>query len=221
MRRDVNLWRLLVGSLLLAAAGVLHGVRTEAQPRGFTPVKNFGTFREAFVRESAKVQSIESDFRQEKVLSALTETIRSGGQFWFKRSNKVRIEYTTPYAYTMVLNGDKMLVRDGQQKSQVNVRSSKLLQQVNRIMIDCVQGTILESRDFTSRVFENGDSFLLELTPVSKSLREFFQVINLTVRKADYVASVIEMNEPGGDKTTIYFTDRKINGPIADAVFTL
>jgi len=114
-----------------------------------------------------------------------------------------------------------MLVRDGEKQSQVNVRSNKLFQQVNRIMIDCVQGTILESKDFTSRVFENDENYLLELTPTSKALREFFQVINLTVRKADYVATSIEMNEPGGDKTTIFFVDRKLNTPIADAVFTL
>ena len=192
-----------------------------AQPKGYTPVKDVPAFKAAFVRESAKIETIESDFKQEKVLSALTETIQSRGQFWFKRANKVRIEYKTPFTYTLILNGDKMLVRDGEKKSQVNVRSNKLFQQVNRIMIDCVQGTILDSKDFTSRVFENQDSFLLELTPTSKSLREFFQVINLTVRKADYVASSIEMNEPGGDKTTILFVDHKLNRAISDAVFSL
>ena len=193
----------------------------QAQPKGYTAVKDVTGFRQAFVRESAKIQSIESGFRQEKVLSALTETIQSKGQFWFKRTNKVRIEYKTPFAYTLVLNGDKMLVRDGEKQAQVNVRSNKLFQQVNRIMIDCVQGTILESKDFTSRVFENDENFLLELTPTSKALREFFQVINLTVRKADYVATSIEMNEPGGDKTTIFFIDRKLNTSIPDAAFTL
>lgn len=192
-----------------------------AQPRGYTPVANIAGFRDAFARESAKIQSIESDFKQEKILSALTETIQSRGQFWFKRANKVRIEYKSPFSYTLVLNGDHMLVRDGEKKSQVNVRSNKLFQQVNRIMIDCVQGTILESRDFTSRVFENDDTYLLELTPTSRSLREFFQVINLKVRKSDYSAMAIEMNEPGGDKTTISFMERKLNSALPDALFTL
>ena len=207
--------------VLTILVGIYAGIVAQAQPKGYTPIKDVASFRQAFSRESGKIQSIESGFRQEKVLSALTETIQSRGQFWFKRANKVRIEYKTPFLYTMILNGDKMLIRDGEKQSQINVRSNKLFQQVNRIMIDCVQGTILDSKDFTARVFENDGSYLLELTPTSKALREFFQIINLTVQKADYVASSIEMNEPGGDKTTIYFVDRKLNNPIADAVFTL
>lgn len=207
-------WMLAWGSL-----GLVFTV--EAQPKGYAPVKDVAAFKQAFTRESSKIQSIESNFKQEKVLSALTETIQSRGQFWFKRTNKVKIQYQTPFKYTLVLAGDKMLVRDGERKSQVNVRSNKLFQQVNKIMIDCVQGTILDSKDFTSRIFENSDTFLLELTPTSKSLRDFFQVINLTVQKADYAATTIEMNEPGGDKTTILFVDRKLNHAIPDAVFTL
>jgi outer membrane lipoprotein-sorting protein len=216
-RRNVR-WISITVTVLVILGAAFPGT---AQPKGYTPVKDLPAFKVAFTRESGKTETIESDFKQEKVLSALTETIQSRGQFWFKRSNKVRIEYKTPFVYTLILNGDKMLVRDGEKKSQVNVRSNKLFQQVNRIMIDCVQGTILDSKDFTSRVFENQESYLLELTPSSKSLREFFQVINLTVRKADYVASSIEMNEPGGDKTTILFVDQKLNRTISDAVFSL
>ena len=218
MCRRSEIWILTMVAVLLVLGAAFTGT---AQPKGYTPVKDLPAFKVAFARESAKIETIESDFKQEKVLSALTETIQSRGQFWFKRSNKVRIEYKTPFIYTLVLNGDNMLVRDGEKKSQVNVRSNKLFQQVNRIMIDCVQGTILESKDFTSRIFENQENFLLELSPTSKSLREFFQVINLTVRKTDYVATSIEMNEPGGDKTTILFVDHKLNRAISDAVFSL
>lgn len=206
---------------VISIAAMMAAPLLRAQSVGFTPVKDAAAFRASFPRESARIQSIESGFTQEKVLSALTETIQSRGQFWFKRADKVRIEYKTPFKYTMVLNGEKMVVRDGEKQSQINVRSSKLFQQVNRIMIDCVQGTILDSKDFTSRIFENEDNYRLELTPANRNLREFFDVIYLTVSKRDYVASSIEMNEPGGDKTTIRFVDRKLNTQIADAVFTL
>jgi hypothetical protein len=29
------------------------------------------------------------------------------------------------------------------------------------------------------------------------------------------------MNEPSGDTTTLFFTDKKLNEPVSDAVFTL
>jgi outer membrane lipoprotein-sorting protein len=193
---------------------------TYAQYPRYTSIQDIAVFKKKFAAESAKVVSIACDFSQEKTLTALTEKITSTGKFWFKRSNKLRLEYTKPFVYLIIMNGDKMLVRDNQKENRINVKSSKLFQQVNRIMIDCVQGNILDSKDFTTRVFENGTTFLLEMTPVSKSLREFFQTIVLTVDKKDYSAKSIAMNEPMGDVTLILFEHKKINEPIPDTVFT-
>jgi outer membrane lipoprotein-sorting protein len=192
-----------------------------SQYPGYHPVTDLAGFKKKFATESAKVLSITSDFTQEKILTALTEKITSTGKFSFKRSNKVRIEYVKPFVYLMVMNGDKMLVRDNEKENKINVKSNKLFQQVNRIMIDCVQGTILDSKDFTTKVFENEKVYLLEMTPSSKSLRDFFQTVVLTVEKSDYSVKSIEMNEPSGDKTTISFTNKKVNQQVPDAIFAL
>ena len=192
-----------------------------AQRSGYKKVNDLATFKIEFSNKSSKVISIQSPFVQEKVLLALTEKITSTGEFWFKRSNKVRIQYNTPFEYLMVMNGDKILIRDNQKENRVNVNSNKLFQQVNQIMIDCVQGSILDSKDFTTVVYEGIDTYLLEMKPVSKSLQTFFQTIVLIVDKEDYSAYSIEMNEPSGDMTIIRFTDKKINAEVSDAVFAL
>jgi len=199
---------------------VIISFSTYAQYPGYTAIGEIVVFKRQFGAESAKVLSIACDFTQEKTLTSLTEKITSTGKFWFKRSDKLRIEYTKPFVYLVVMNKDKMLVRDGQKESRINVKSSKLFQRVNRIMIDCVQGNILDSKDFTARVFENGTTFLLEMTPVSKTLHEFFQTIVLTVDKKDYSAKSILMNEPMGDRTLIKLERKKLNEPIPDTVFT-
>ncbi len=199
---------------------VLVSFSVDAQPPGYKSITDFAGFKKQFAAESAKVTSIACDFSQEKTLTALTEKITSTGKFWFKRSNKLRLEYTKPFVYLIVMNGDKILVKDNQKENRINVKSSKLFQQVNRIMIDCVQGNILDSKDFTTRAFENGTTFLLEMTPVSKTLREFFQTIVLMVDKKDYSAKSIAMNEPMGDSTLILFEHKKLNEPISDTVFT-
>lgn len=208
---------------LLLALGFFALVSGQAfsQYAGYSAVADLPSFKKQFSSKSAGVLSIQSSFTQEKVLTALTEKITSTGSFWFKRSNKVRIEYMRPFVYLMVINGDKMLIRDEQNENRINIKSNKLFQQVNRIMIDCVQGTILESKDFSTRVFENDSAYLMEMTPSEKTLRGFFQTIILTVDKKDYSANTIEMNEPSGDKTTILFTDKKLNTQISDAVFAL
>lgn len=198
---------------------LLFPVCSQAQYSGYLPVSNLAEFKKEFAVQSAKISSITSTFTQEKMLSALTEKITSSGTFRFKRSNKVRIEYTSPFSYLMVMNGDRIMVNDGQKEMQVNVKSSKLFQQINRIMVDCVQGTILDSKDFKMRVFENDKQFLLEMRPVSKSLRDFFQTILLVVEKKDYSVHAIEMNEPSGDNTIITFTNKKLNDQLPDSVF--
>jgi outer membrane lipoprotein-sorting protein len=192
-----------------------------AQSDPFKPIKDLNAFKGSFSTESAKVLSISSDFTQEKELSALKEKITSSGKFWFKRSNRVRIDYQSPFIYRLIMNGDRILLKDEQKENRVNVKSNKLFQQVNRIMVDCIQGTILSSKDFTTVVAENDKYYRLEMTPVNKNLKEFFSTINLYVEKADYSASRIEMNEPGGDRTVLTFSNKQINQTVNDEIFSL
>ena len=205
------------------AIGLLFtiGVESAAQYVGYKPIADLAVFKKKFASQSASVTTITSDFTQEKTLSALTEKITSTGKFWFKRNNRVRIEYVKPFSYLIIMNADKIHVRDNQKENSINVKSNKVFQQVNRIMIDCVQGTILESKDFSTKVFENENVYLLEMTPASKSLRDFFQTILIKVDKSDYSVNTIEMNEPGGDQTIISFQNKKLNEQVADTVFAL
>jgi outer membrane lipoprotein-sorting protein len=200
---------------------LIAGLAFSSVAQDYIRVTDFSAFKKKFTAEASKINSITSSFVQEKVLVALTEKITSTGSFAFKRSNKVRIEYTKPFVYLMIMNGDKMKIRDDQKENTVNMRSNKMFRQINSIIMDCVQGTILDSKDFTSEVFEYKDSYLLKMRPVSKNLREFFETINVVVSKNDYSVNSIEMNEPSTDKTVMTFTNKKINQPVADEVFAL
>jgi outer membrane lipoprotein-sorting protein len=211
-RTRVLLLVVLVFLLVLTAAG---------QPAGFRAVKDFDNFKAKFAAGSGKILSISSDFKQEKELTALTEKITSTGKFWFKRSDRVRIDYEKPFVYRMVMNGDRVLLKDEQKENRINVKSNKLFQQVNRIMLDCIQGTILNSRDFSTTVLENDRMYLLEMVPAGKNLKDLFSVIRLYVDKSDYSAALIEMNEPGGDRTLLSFSNKRINQTINDEVFAL
>jgi outer membrane lipoprotein-sorting protein len=191
-----------------------------SQYQGYKPVSNVDQFKTKFRGTSTKVESIQGDFKQVKTLSALTEEISSTGKIWFKRSSKVRMDYTSPFVYKLIINNDKMLINDGSKENRINVKSNKLFKQINQITVDCMQGTILESPDFKSNVFESESTYLLELTPQSKSLKEFFTSIILIVDKKDSSAKSIELNEPTGDKTVLTFSNKIINGQVGDEVFS-
>src|SRR6187455_1762091 len=97
----------VIRGLLIVVCGLVLSITASAQYSGYEKVSDLPAFRKEFAVQSSRITTISSNFTQEKNLSALTEKITSSGTFRFKRSNKVRIEYTKPFSYTMVMNGDK------------------------------------------------------------------------------------------------------------------
>lgn len=186
---------------------------------GYKPVSDLPAFKARFSEASKNISSLSGTFTQQKSISALTETITSKGKLWFKKDNKVRLDYATPFSYQVIINGDKMLVKDAEKKTEMNAGSNKLFQQMNGIIVDCMRGTILDSKDFDVKAFEDEGSYLIELTPVSKSLKQFLSTIVLIVDRKNNTPTSIQLNEPSGDKTEISVSNKVINGFIADEVF--
>ena len=192
-----------------------------AQPAGYTTVKDLPKFKEQFAAIAKKTETIKSDFTQEKNLSMLSEKIVSKGKFWFKKNDLLRMEYDKPYEYLMVLNKDNMVIKDGKKINRINIRSNKIFQQINKITVDCVQGTVLSNPDFVTKVYETNHTYLVELSPVAKALKEFFKDIEVIVDKKDYAVKTIIMNEQSGDNTTLHFINREFNTVLPDALFVI
>jgi outer membrane lipoprotein-sorting protein len=203
--------------LLMLTAGYL----AKAQYSGYRTVADKDAFKQQFASASLKIGSIKSDFVQEKNLSMLSDKIVSKGVFWFKKENLVRMEYSQPFSYLMILSGNNVYIKDGQRESKVSTKSNKLFGQINQVIVDCVRGTALNNPDFSVRVFENASSFLIELTPTTKNLIELFKNINIVVDKKDFSASKIEMFEASGDYSTITFTNKQLNGDVSDTLFVV
>lgn len=184
-------------------------------------MQDITSFKKEFMQAAQNTQTIKSDFIQEKNLSMLNDKIISKGKFWFKKDNLVRIEYMQPYKYLMVMNKNNVYIKDGQKENKMSANSNKLFKQINKITIDCIQGTALTNNDFNIRVFENSTAYLVEMAPVVKGLKDFFKNINITVIKKDYSVVKIDMIEPGGDNTAISFSNREINSTIPEAIFAI
>ncbi|MEP7165080.1 MAG: outer membrane lipoprotein carrier protein LolA [Ferruginibacter sp.] len=207
--------------IILILLVLVAGITSKAQYTGYTPVGDLVKFKADFAAATLRTNSIKSDFIQEKNLAMLSEKIISKGKFWFKKENQVRMEYNQPYQYLMIINKDKVFVKDGQKENKISTKSNKLFQQINKIMIDCMQGTALNNPDFKTRVFENKNASLVELTPLTRGMKELFRSINVIVDKKDFSVVTIEMQELSGDNTLIRFTNKELNATIPDALFTI
>ena len=200
---------------------LVTGLITKAQYPGYTAVADMAKFKTTFAAAAQKTNSIKADFTQDKNLSMLSEKITSKGNFWFKKDSRVRMEYNQPFKYLMILNKDKAYIKDGQKESKVSTSSNKMFKQINKIMIDCMQGTALDNTDFKTRVFENKTNALVELTPVAKGMKTMFKSINVIVDKKDFSVVSIQMQELSGDNTIMRFTNKELNVAIPDNLFDI
>ncbi len=165
--------------------------------------------------------SIESDFTQEKNLSMLSEKIISKGHFVFKKENLLRWEYNSPSKYLIVINKEKVVIKDEKKTTKYDMNSNKIFKEINDIMLSCVQGTIFKSNKFKTNYFENERYYKLELLPQVKNMKETFKKINLYFDKTVTSVTKIEMIEGNEDLTLLDFTNKKINAPVVENIFII
>lgn len=187
----------------------------------FSPVKDEAKLRKEIGYASQKIQTIRCEFKQEKTLSMLSEKAISKGKFYFKKDGLVRLEYLTPNKNLLVMNKGKMLMQDDRKTSQVDMHRNRIFRQLNDIIVGSVNGNLFSGNEFISRFFENATSVKIELTPTSKTLKNYLSNIVLVLEKKDFTALRIEMNEPSGDNTILSFSSKELNMALADSLFAV
>ena len=199
----------------------LLGLCIQVSAQSYTAVKDIESLKAKITATNKNTTSIQSSFTQEKYLSVMTQKILSKGFFWFKKENAVRWEYTEPYKYIIVLANNKVQIKDEEKKSEYDMASNKSFKQINDMMIQLVQGTVFNSGMYSFQFKENAQTYFIELTPIDKKLKTYFQKINLFFDKTTFDVTQMKMIEVGGDYTTIKFSNKKLNQPIAADKFIL
>jgi outer membrane lipoprotein-sorting protein len=187
--------------------------------QNYKSVKDTASLKTKIENMSKAINTMESDFSQEKNLSMLSEKIISKGHFVFKKENLLRWEYLIPTKYLIVINKDKVVIKDSKKTSKYDMNSNKVFKEINDIMLSCVQGTIFQSNKFKTNYFENDKCYKLELLPQTKNMKETFKKINLYFDKTVTSVTKMEMIESSEDVTIIDFLNKKLNAPVAENNF--
>ncbi|PSK88034.1 LolA family protein [Taibaiella chishuiensis] len=204
---------------ILCLAGV-PGAQAQA-PKGFTPLANATELQDGLAKATKATQTIASDFSQVKHMKMMDDKVNSKGRFFFKKEDRIRIEYTSPFQYLLVMNGGQIMVKDENKSNKINTRNSKTMQSANRVMMDCMRGTVFGNKDFTVKSYSGGNQYLLELVPVNAAMKGLFARIHVYIAKNDFSVTKLVMTENGGDYTDMTFTNKKINTTLADALFSV
>jgi outer membrane lipoprotein-sorting protein len=213
--------RLLLFSLFAVCLTAFAVFSASAQPAGFTLLANTVSLQQQLSSATHATHSISSDFNQIKHMKMLNDKVSSKGKFYFKKENKIRIEYTAPFQYLMIMNGGTITVKDEHKTSKINTRNSKAMQSANKLMIDCMSGSVYNNKDFSVKTFEGKGQYLMQLTPVAASMKGLFSRIDVYIEKSDLSVAKLVMNEQGGDYTEMTFINKKKNQALSDALFTV
>ena len=98
-------------------------------------------------------------------------------------------------------------------------KNNKLFEIINIIMIDCVQGTALDNKNFIAVISENEKQYLLELVPTIKKMKDYIKKINIFIDKKDFSVNKFDMIDASGDNTTLTFLNKQFNVGVTDANF--
>lgn len=169
---------------------------------------------------AGKMQTLQCDFRQEKRLSLLETNMVSTGRMYYKGGKALKWEYVSPYAYTFLLNGDKVMLGSQGKTDVIQVNSSKTFKQIARIMMHSITGKCLsDTEDFHVTMLVEGKEWVAELIPRQKELAQLFARIRLHIDPKSQTATEVELTEKSGDLTRITMTNIKKNTPLDDALF--
>lgn len=174
----------------------------------------------AIGRTASSIKSLECDFIQTKHLQMLNDNMVSRGQMYYRQGGKLRWEYQSPYTYIFVMNGNKVMLKSNKRKDIIDVKSSKLFNEIAGIMMTSLTGQCLSDyHNFAVIMSDNGDEWTATLFPRKKEIRQMFQKIVLTFSQRRAMVTDVQMIEKSGDTTYIKLKNVKSNTPINEKVF--
>lgn len=146
----------------------------------------------------AGIKSLVADFRQVKDIAILQEKMVSTGKLWFA-DGMLRWEYFSPYTYLFILNKEKVLLQSSQTSSKLDVNSNRLFKSIARIIMSGITGQGLSGgEDFKVRMFLDGGSYVAELEPLRKEMRQMFKMVRLHFGK-DLKVSEVDLVDNSGE----------------------
>lgn len=171
---------------------------------------------------ASSLKSMQCDFVQTKYLKMLNDKMVSKGKMYYQHTNRLRWEYTSPYAYTFVLNGSQVLISKGKRNDVINVNQNKVFKEIARIMMNSVVGKCLtDEKDFQVSITGSSSEYVATLLPQQKQMKQMFQKIILHFDRSKSTVSKVELVEKKGDRTVIELKNVQTNVNVNAKVFSI
>ena len=173
-------------------------------------------------KSASSVKAMQCEFSQTKSMKMLKREMKSQGVMYFKQPDKLRWQYTAPYDYTFLMNGDKVSMKSTKTTQKIDVQKNKMFRQITSIILNSITGGGLKSAaDFTVEVYKDNQTYFARLYPKKKELKHVYEVIEIYFNESLTMVSGVKMKEKTGDVTTVKLNNVKINPAINDSTFSI
>lgn len=169
---------------------------------------------------ASTMQSMQCRFVQEKTSSMLAEPSVAEGTMHYAAPDRMRWEYTAPYAFALVVNGERLVkVTDG--KAEVlEGNAGRMYQGMVNLIIGSASGKKLFDTTVFDIVFYDDNGFWrADMTPKRRDMKRMFSQLVFHFDKKTKIIDHVEFIGSGGDVTLIRFEEMKVNEAISDKVF--
>lgn len=180
------------------------------------------TVIETMDKAASKVKTMQCEFLQIKTMKMLKREMKSQGKMFFSHPDKLRWQYTVPYNYTFLMNGDKVVIKSSRSTQKIDVQKNKMFRQITTIIFNSITGGGLKSTaDFNVELYKDNQSYFAKLYPKKKELKQVYEVIEIFFNDSLTMVSGVKMKEKTGDVTTVKLNNVIINTTISDSTFSI
>jgi len=168
---------------------------------------------------SRNIQSVKADFLQKRFLQILTKPLLSEGKLFFYAPDSVRWEYLNPLRSVMLQKGSTIQVynfSEGKWKPEIT-QPVEARRMVLGEISQWFQGRFDESKAF-KHAYSPGPPARVTMV-AGEGINRFIQRIEIVLSARPGVIDRVEIEEPGGSRTSIEFRNVVINSSISSEVF--
>lgn len=204
--------------VLLSIVLVLFGIGAFSQ----TPLndKQSREVMDALIQTAASMQTLQCRFVQENTSSMLAESSLSEGQMVFVAPDKMVWKYLKPYAFALIVNGERIVKESNGQIEVLDGNSNRMYQGLVSLIMGSATGKNLFDTSMFNVILYDDDAFWkAEMTPKRRDMKRMFSQLVFRFDKKTNGISRVEFHGTSGDVTDIRFEDILLNEAVDDTLF--
>lgn len=175
-------------------------------------------FMNHLAKNSDQFTSFQCQFKQEKKIYILSETIVSEGVATFTKDNKMFCHYQKPNDCKYIINNNKLLIESNGKRNILNAKANKKINEIKEIILNVLNNNINLLSNYETNFYTNEKLFSVSIAPKNE-LKTDIKEIKLIFNQEKYFIDAFEFSEKSGNQTKFLLSNPIFDIKINDRIF--